>query len=88
VFTESEHSKLWPEEQVPIAPFAPHPVHWLPTTIVLGSSQESVPPQLPATVLQPVSSLQLDSQHPAPTVQSVTVGSQVQLAAHVPAPSQ
>ncbi len=89
VWVERLHVNEPPPEHVPLAPFAPHPVHKLPTWRTWGSVHTSlVVPQLPAVVLHPPPAVQPATQHsfPAPVTQSTGVGLQVQ-EAQVPAPS-
>lgn len=45
-----EQTNVPPPAHVPLPPFAPHPVHTLPTTFVYRSAHVSVPPHDPDTV--------------------------------------
>jgi hypothetical protein len=83
------HVRVLPPPQIPVAPLAPHPPQLWLTTRASGSVQSSEPPQLPATVEHPVTSLQSEVQHSllAPSVHAVELAVQVHVL-QLPEPSQ
>jgi hypothetical protein len=77
--------KVPPPPHVPVAPAGPHPVQ-NDATVIVFVPQDSPPPQVPATVEQPVAGVHTAWQQP-PAVHVVLDGAHVQ-SSHSPYPSQ